>query len=150
MQTIGKRFLSLLFAVVLVLSCTINIFATEVSDASHAFSENDVMPLADQYIVGMHVGTTRQSEINGNFQIVSGLKKASMSVDINVDAPCILFVYLYDANGKILGGSSLKITRAGSFTMIPSPSTLGAGSYSYGFSFDQPGIEYQLYVKATI
>ena len=149
----SKRFFSLLTSLVLIFVCSATAFAAdttkELATTEDTSLSNEIVPLAEDWVVGLHVGSTSTSEISENFTIVSGAKRASMSVEINVQGPCTLYVFLYDANRNMIGASSLTCTRAGNFTMIPSPSSLSAGNYYYGFYFDRTGVSYQLLIKAT-
>lgn len=153
MKNISKRIFSLLLGLVLTLSCSTVAFANETTDNYEVIKSDNadftITPLANQQIVGMHVGKTSTSLTSSNFSIVSAVKKAQMSVEVTVNSPCVLYVFFKDSNGKSLGASTLTMTRSGSFTMIPTPSSLGSGKYSYQFKFDKSGINYQLYVKAS-
>ena len=149
----SRRFFALLTSLVLIFVCSATAFAAdttnELATRDDASLNNEIVPLAEDWVVGLHVGSTSTSETSDNFTIVSGAKRASMSVEVNVEGPCTLYVFFYDSNRNMIGASSLTCTRAGNFTMIPSPSSLSAGSYYYGFYFDRAGVDYQLLIKAT-
>lgn len=153
MKIIRKRVLPFIMVLTLMIACSATAFAAEttVPVMNNAnVSGTEIIPLASDHILGMHVSQkTSTSTKSGSFSIVSGVKKASLSVDITVSSPCTLFFFITDANGKDLGASSITITKAGSYTMIPSPSSLGSGNYRYEFMFDKSGINYSLYFKGT-
>lgn len=154
MQIIRKRFLPLVWSLTMVFACSATAFATEpitqvVGNTSD--SDAEIMTLASDYILWMHVSQkTSTSKESGSFTIVSGVKKAALSVDIRVNAPCTMYFFISDVNGKSLGSSSITITRAGSFSMTPTPSSLGSGNYQYSFMFDKSGINYSLYFRGTL
>lgn len=146
-----KRILAFLLTLTLALSCSITSFAAEpTKEVSNRTETNEVMPRASTYIAGMHIDeTSSTSETKSNF-LVGLFRSATMSGSITVDQPCSVFIIIYDSNGRALGTSSKTMTRAGTFNISIVPSTLSYGNYTYGYMFDRAGVNYDLYIYATM
>lgn len=135
MASVRKRILSLFLALVMVFACTATVSASEVNTTS---AKADI-------IIGPEVGTSSTSKTTRDFYVASFGPKVSISFRIDVNAPCTFYLIIKDANGKQLGTSSLTATKSGTFTLVPSPSSFGGGTYYYEYWFDRSGVTYYFY-----
>ena len=132
MASVRKRVLSLFLALVMVFACTATVSASEVNTTS---AKADIIIFPER-------GTTSTSRTSGDFYVASFGPKVSLSIRIHVDAPCTFYLTIKDANGKSLGTSSLTITKSGTYTHVPSPSSFSGGTYYYEYWFSKSGINF--------
>lgn len=153
----GKRFLTFSLAMILVCMCSTTAFAATDLDSNNTIivGENDeetnIMPLANEFNIGLHVGTTSKSPTRNDFTVTSVFRNARISVSVNVKGPCIMTFELFDSNGKELGTDFITFTEATSITFNASRGIkLPAGKYYYRYSFNKSGLDYNMFVNAII
>ncbi len=149
-KNIFNRLLSSILVAILTISYSISALAAESTiKATNATKETyieckGISSKTTDWLFGMWTNcNSSTAKTYSNFTVAG---KAAMKAELNVSAPCVIFIGLLDSNGSTLGYKTMNITQAGTFMFALNPQYLNTGSYKVVFWFDTSGITYDLYL----
>lgn len=130
-----RRIFSLFLAMMLMFSFASTASATEVTTPA--------TEVANKARTTYGISGYSSTSWDGYYQIQAD-SSGTLSGYIYANAACVAYLFIYDSSKTLLGVTTCNVTSAGGYNFRTTPSTLSAGTYYFGYSFDRNGVGYNL------